>query len=339
MEDKNISIISWLLRAMIVGDYKNALGFVENKDFDPNEKTKTWGAPVLTALITVLSGMNKYECDPDAKKVFLKIIKNEKFNPNETDTEGETVLMHIARTRNQFEWMIPYILENEKTDISIKNFMKKTAIDIALYHENSAMADLLMIQKLKNNSAHLPKKIAGLKKKPIVDKEINLAMVNRVEHAFNGEAKDNPFSLYWVLVNFFKHEYDECVRIINDVHFDPNETDRWEEPALTSLIYYSQDSSFKYDEEGLKKVAMAIVNHRGFNVNAIDSDSNTVLMVCMSFKRLNWLTRELFKISSAKIDHVNDMGEDLKQIAKNCYNTPLYEELIKASYTEANVVS
>lgn len=62
-------------------------------------------------------------------------------------------------------------------------------------------------------------------------------------------------------------------------------------------------------------------------------------MVSMSFKRLNWLTRELFKISSAKIDHVNDMGEDLKQIAKSCYNTPLYEELIKANYTEANVVS
>ena len=34
MEDKNISIISYLLRAMIVGDYKNALGFVENKDFE-----------------------------------------------------------------------------------------------------------------------------------------------------------------------------------------------------------------------------------------------------------------------------------------------------------------
>ena len=339
MEDKNISIISWLLRAMIVGDYKNALEFVEKEEFNPNEKTKTWGAPVLTALITVLSGMKKFECDPDAKKVFIKIIKNEKFNPNETDTEGETVLMHIARTRNQFEWMVPYILENKKTDVSIKNFMHKTAVDIALHHENSTMADLLMIQNLKDRSSHLPKKIAGLKKKPVVDKEVSLAMVNRVERAFDGEAKDNPFSLYWVLVNFFKHEYDECVRIINDVHFDPNESDRWEEPALTSLIYYSQDSSFKYDEEGLKKVAMAIVNHRGFNVNAIDADCNTVLMVSMSFKRLNWLTRELFKISSAKIDQVNDMGEDLKQIAKNCYNTPLYEELIKTSYTEANVVS
>jgi hypothetical protein len=217
--------------------------------------------------------------------------------------------------------------------------MNKTAVDIAIHNDNSAMADLLMIHRLKKKSSHLPKKIAGLKKRPVVDKEVSIDMVNRVEHAFNGDAKDNPFSLYWVLVNFFKHEYDECVRIISDVHFDPNEADRWGEPALTSLIYYSQDSNFKYDEEGLKKVAMAIVNHRMFNVNAMDADCNTVLMVSMSFKRLNWLTRELFKISSAKIDHVNDMGEDLKQIAKNCYNTPLYEELIKASYTEANVVS
>jgi ankyrin repeat protein len=292
MEDKSISIISLLLRAMIIGDYKNALDFVENDKFDPNEKTKACGAPILTALITVLSGMKKFECDPDAKKVFLKIIKNEKFNPNETDTERETVLMHIARTRNQFEWMIPYILENEKTDVTIKNYMNKTAVDIALQHDNSAMADLMMIHRLKKKSSHLPKKIAGLKKKPVVDKEVSLTMVNRVEYAFSGEAKDNPFSLYWVLVNFFKHEYDECVRIINDIHFDPNETDKWEEPALTSLIYYSQDSSFKYDEDGLKKVAEAIMNHRGFDVNAIDADSNTVLMVCMSFKKLNWLTRE-----------------------------------------------
>ena len=339
MEDKSISIISLLLRAMIIGDYKNALDFVENDKFDPNEKTKTCEAPILTALITVLSCMKKFECGPDAKKVFLKIIKNEKFNPNEIDTERETVLMHIARTRNQFEWMIPYILENEKTDVTIKNYMNKTAVDIALQHDNNAMAELMMIHRLKKKSSHLPKKIAGLKKKPVVDKEASLTMVNRVEYAFSGEAKDNPFSLYWVLVNFFKHENDECERIINDIHFYPNETDKWEEPALTSLIYYSQDSSFKYDEEGLKKVAMAIVNHRRFNVNAIDADSNTVLMVCMSFKKLNWLTRELFKISSANINHVNDMGEDLKQIAKNCYNTPLYDELIKANYTEANVVS
>lgn len=339
MEDKNISIISLILRAMIIGDYKSALSYVEKEGFDPNEKTKTWGAPVLTALITVLTGIKKFECNPDVKKVFLTIIRNEKFNPNETDTEGETVLMHIAKTKNQFEWMVPYILENKKTDVTLKNFMKKTAIDIALYHENSAMADLLMIQKMKNNSSHLPKKIAGLKKKPIVDKEISLAMVNRVEHAFDGEAKENPFSLYWVLVNFFKHEYDECVRIVSDVHFNPNETDRWAEPALTSLMYYSQESSFKYDEDGLKKIAMAIINHRGFDVNAIDADCNTVLMVSMSFKKLNWLTRELFKISSAKIDHVNDMGEDLKMVAKKCFNTPLYEELIKTNYTEANVVS
>ena len=336
-ENKNIALISLLLRAMILNDFVNAAAFVEDKDFDPNEKTKTWGAPVLTALITVLQGMKKFVFTPEAKAVFIKIVKNEKFDPNATDSEGETVLMHIARTHNQFEWLVPYILDNPKTDVDIKGFMNRTALDIALQHKNNAIADVLMIRRMKGKELHLPKKLEGFKKKNA--KPIAVDMIKRVEYAFTPEAKDNPFSLYWLLVNFFKHNYTECVRIASDVHFDPNETDRWEEPALTSLIYYSQDSKFNYDEEGLKKVAMAIINHRGFNVNAIDSDCNTVLMVSITFKRLNWLTKELFKITSAKIDAVNDMGQDLQMLAKSCFNDALYNELIKENFTEANVIS
>lgn len=338
MDDKKTNLISWLLRAMIIGDNKSALGIVEDEKFDPNDKTKTWGAPVLTALVTILQGMKKFKCDDDAKAVFLKIVENEKFNPNELDSEGETVLMHIARNGREFNWLIPDLLKNDKIDVDIKNFMKRTACDIAVQHNNETASSLIMMHKTKKGYIHLPKKITGLKKKKAI-KPISLDMVARIEHAFNGDAKDNPFSLYWVLVNFFKHKYEECIRIISDVHFDPNETDRWEEPALTSLIYYSQDSKFEYDEDEMKKVCDAIIKHRGFNVNAIDADCNTVLMVSMSFRKLNWLTEELFKISSAKIDHVNDMGEDLKLIAKNSYNLPLYEELISKSYKEAEVLN
>lgn len=342
---KDIPVISKLLRAMVLGDYKDALDIVLDEKFNPNEKTQSWGSPILSALITIMSGTKHSPFTKDAKDVFKAIVLHENFDPNATDAENETSLMHIARF-SEYGWLVPFILNKKNVNIGLRNLMGRTAIDIASVHNNVAVRDLLMACNVKEVAIHSPKKKVGLKKKkatpaPTTNAEVTVSglVANNIEVAFTPEAKENPFSLYHLVKNFINGNYDECLRIANNVHFNPNESDRWDEPALSSLIYYSQDSTVKYDEDKLKEIAKVIINNRTFDVNALDADCNTPLMVAMSFPKLAWLVKELFKISSARIDVVNDMGENLSTIAEKCGNSELYSDMIRRNYQTADVVS
>ena len=254
---KDIPVISKLLRAMILGDYKDALDIVLAEKFDPNEKTQSWGSPILSALITVMSGTKHSPFTKDAKDVFKAIVLHENFDPNATDMEKETSLMHIARF-SEYGWLVPFILNKKNVNIGLRNLMGRTAIDIASVHNNVVVRDLLMACNVKEVAMHSPKKKVGLKKKkatpaPTTNAEVTVSglVANNIEVAFTPEAKENPFSLYHLVKNFINGNYDECLRIANNVHFNPNESDRWDEPALSSLIYYSQDSTVKYDEDKL----------------------------------------------------------------------------------------
>lgn len=338
---KDVPIISRLLKAMIFEDYKEAMDIVTNEDFDPNEKTRTWGSPVVSALITVLSGSKSKTLCAEAKAVFKAIVSNKNFCPNVCDKENETVLMHIARNA-EFNWLAPFILDSKNIDLTVKNYMGRTALDIASYMQNNVVRDLLLTINMKNVVNHLPKKKVGLKKKKqTTQMQVSVSssdVLNNIELAFSDESKENPVSLYYLVKYFVQGNYDECLRIVKSVHFNPNETDRWEEPALSSLIYYSQDSTVHYDTEKFKEIAKEIINARTFDVNAIDADCNTVLMVAMGFPNLGWLVKELFKISSARIDVMNDMGEKLEDIAAKCGNSELYSDMIRRSYETAKVV-
>lgn len=338
MSKEVIPMISRLMRAMILEDYGEAMDIVKDKDFDPNERTKTWKSPVVSALISVLSGTSgNSKCGPNSRAVFKAILNHEKFNPNERDEEMETVLMHIARVK-EFNWLAPFLLDVKGIDLDAKNYAGRTALDIANGINNMVVADLIMAYQIKNPPAGIPHKIVGLRKKK-VGTVVTPNVLDKIENAFEDERKHDPFSLYNLIKYFLKGNYDECIRIASNVHFNPNEMDRWDEPGLSSLIYYSQDATVKYDEEKFKEVAAAIINNRLFDVNAIDADCNTVLMVSMGFPRLNWLTKELFKISSSRIDVINDEGEDLKTIAGKCGNETFYKELISRMYETADVVN
>ena len=337
--EKDIPVISLLLKAMILGDYNEAMDIVTDENFNPNDKTKTLESPVISAMMVVIYGTTPEDMKPEAKAVFNAIIKNKKFNPNEVDNQHETILMHIARNK-YYNWLAPLILACDGVDVHMKNMMGRTALDIATSVNNLVVRDLLMARSIKDMASHSPKKKVGLKKvkKPQELPEIN-KVLNNIEVAFTPESKEDPVSLYNLTKYFVKGNYDECLKIVKHIHFDPNEMDRWDEPVLSCLIHYSQDSAVNYDEEKFKEIVIAIINNRMFDVNALDADCNTTLMVAMGYPKLKWMVKELFKISSAKIDLKNEMGEDLSAIAEKCGNSEFLSDMIRRSYETAKVVS
>jgi len=345
MSKENIPLISQLLKAIIFEDYSIAVDIITSDKFNPNETNKSWNAPVLTAIINVLDGLkNKVKDEKNLRLIMKEITKHSDFNPNLTDAEGETIMMHIAR-HEEFNWLAPFILSHKDFDINIKNFMHKDAISVAEKCGNNVLVDILLSYKCsKTQHNGLPKKKIGAKKIKKADvvvgiKGKNELLLNHLEGAFLPEVKGNPVSLYNLMISFFKGEIDRCIQIIRDVNFNPNECDRWEEPGLSSLIYYSQDSTAEYDEESFKKVVDAFIECPRFDVNALDSDCNTILMVSMGFPKLKWLTEKLFSISSARIDVINDNGDNLREIAKNCGTEDFYNHLVMKSFETANVVN
>lgn len=339
---KDVPLISQLLKAIILEDYASAIEVITNVNFDPNETNSSWNAPVLTAIINIVSNSEKINDITNFKEILKEIVKNDKFDPNVIDIEGETVLMHIAR-HPDFNWLVPFIINTGKVNLSIKNFMHNDVIDIAEKTGNSIMADILIPIKANNNFKGMPKKRKGIKK---IVKETTVTVsgkngyniLDRIELAFEPHQKKNPVSLYNLLVSFFKGEYDTCIQIVRDANFNPNECDKWEEPALSSLMYYSQDVNVEYDVKMFKNIASIIIENKKFNVNALDSDCNTVLMVAMGFPKLKWLAEMLFNLESARLDVINDSRETIRQIAENCGNGDFYNHLVMKTYEEAVVV-
>lgn len=339
---KDIPLISKLLRAIIVEDYASAIDVITDEKFDPNERNSSWGAPVMTVIITVLGNEDKYQCNKSFREILKEIVKHNDFDPNVTDSEGDTILMHIAR-HPEFNWLVPFLLCCKGINVNAKNFMKNDAIEIAKKKGNNVFADIIIGFKAENSIKHLPKKRIGIKKVAKIininsNNDANLKVIERIENAFEDDKKKNPVSLYNLLVNFFKGNYDHCIQIVKDVNFNPNECDRWEEPALSSLIYYSQDAKVEYDETAFKKIVDAMISIPRFDVNALDADCNTILMVAMGFPKLQWLAEKLFNINSARLDVMNDMGENIRSIADGCGNGEFYNHLVRKSFETVNSI-
>ena len=341
----NIPLISRLLRSLIVEDFAEANNIITSDKFNPNETNMTWQAPVLTAIITIFGKGNVVKKDSENKlydnknfrELLKDITKHKDFDPNVVDAEGETILMHIARNSN-FNWLVPFILCNKKLDLSIRNFRKRDAIEIAEKTGNTVLADILIAHKARDFRG-MPKKRERKKKEAkVINMLSNYNILERIEFAFDDNVKMNPVSLYNLLVNFFKGRYSYCIQIIKDVNFNPNECDKWEEPVLSSLIYYSQDANVKYDEDEFKKIVDAIIELPRFDVNALDADCNTTLMISMGFPKLKWLTEKLFSINHARLDIINDCGENIKEIANKCGNGEFYNSLIEKVFETANIV-
>ena len=339
-KNENIPLVTYLLKNLILDDYASAIDIITSNEFNPNEKGMAWGAPALTAVIVVMASSAKDIDENGLREVIKGIINHKDFDPNVADNNGDTVLMHIA-IHPEFNWVVPMILATGKVNFSLKNFMHKTILEIAEGNNNVIFRNMVLGGGRKGT----PKKMPGLKKKQQPKAEIvsinfntNKSILNRIDAIFDADEKKNPVSLYGLLTAFFKGDYDTAIQIAKDVNFNPNSFDRFDEPCLTSLIYYSQDANVTYDEEMFKKVADAIISNRRFDVNAIDSDCNTVLMASMGFPKLRWLTEKLFSLQSARIDIINDSGENIREIADNCGNGEFYNKLVMKAFETANIV-
>lgn len=334
----DVPLISQLIRAIIVEDYATAIEVITDEKFNPNETNESWHAPVLTAIINIATTTEKFNDVESLKEVLKEIVKHKDYDPNIVDYEGETVLMHIAR-HPSFNWIVPLIISTNKVDTKIKNFMHYTALDIAERYDNPVMVDILLSLNT-DYSKGQPVKIKGLKKvKSIkVSSDANSNILKKIDWAFEEKQKVNPLSLFNLLTSFFKGEYDTCIQIVRDVNFNPNECDKYGEPLLSSLMYYSQDSKAVYDEDMFKKIVDCIISNRKFDVNTINADCNTVLMVAMGFPKLKWLAEKLYNIQSARLDIINDCGETIRDIANNCGNGDFYNHLVRKSFEMAEVV-
>jgi len=339
---KDIPLISHLLRSIIVEDYASAMEVITDDSFNPNETNSSWRAPVITAIVNILSNMPSKKDSKELREVLKTIVKNKDFDPNVLDATGETCLMHIAR-HEEFNWLVPFIFNTNKVDINIKNQMSKDLLDIAEASENKTLSDIVMSIRILDIKKGQPKKRVGIKKRicltPIDSpSKGNGNILDKLEKAFEDNQKRNPVSLYALIKAFFQGDYTTCIQIVRDVNFNPNECDRWEEPALSSLIYYSQDVNVNYDESMFKKIVDVIIENKRFDVNALDADCNTTLMVAMSFPRLQWLTEKLFNIQSARLDVLNDSGENLRSIAENCGNGDFYNHLVMKSFEAVEAI-
>ena len=340
MSRDKIPTHSLLMRAIIIEDYASAIDIISAKDFDPNERTKAWNAPIVSALINLLGGVKSFHDKQAVKEIFKGIVTNEKFDPNLVDSEGYTVLMHIAE-RSEFNWLAPFILLKKGVNLSLKSYTNHDVFSISERKKNKVLLDILLTYN-GTHSKGMPKKRAGIKPiAKVTSTEVPIGSkrnpVNRIEFAFSEEQKDNPVSLYWLLYYFLSKDYDNCLKVVNNVHFDPNENDKWGEPVISSLMYYSQDKDVNYDEEKYKEIAKAIMSNRKFDMNALDADCNTPIMIAMGYQRLHWLVKELFKFSSTRIDIMNDQGETLKDIAKYSGNENFFNELISKIPTPVEV--
>lgn len=328
---QEIPMISKLLRSIIIDDYTTALKIVKGSDFNPNDTHLSWKAPVVSAIINVIGETAKISDEKSFRELLITIMGHEDFNPNMTDAEGETILMHIAR-HPRFCWLAPYMLANPKTNVSIENFMHRTAEDIAKICGNKKFTDI--ISGHANTIIKLPHKRSGIKK-PLP--KGNIKALNKIENAFYEVDKKEDISLYNLLKAFYNKKYTNCIEIINNAAFDPNECDKWGEPVISSLIYYSQECGVEYDEDKFKEIVNAIMALDGFNPNILDIDKNTPLMVAMQFKNLRWLAEKLFKEEPVMLYHKNYWGDDLASIAKDCGNEEFYNGLRKNTFKEANV--
>jgi len=331
-------LVSELANAIIKEDYASAIEIITDDNFDPNAKTKS-NNPLLYTIINVLIDLKSIQDKTSLMNILNEIVKHKDFNPNEVNGENETVLMNIAR-HPDFNFLSPLLLYKTNIDVNIKNKYGNDAARLADAYDNKVLLDLITSFKIQHMKFYgLPRKREGIKtkeRKATVSNKIQL--MNRIERAFDDKARSNPISLYWLTYYFVRQNYIECMRIVNDVHFNPNETDKWETPVLTSLIYISQDNFVECDEEEFKKIAKGIVNNRLFDYNSMDDYNNTPIMASMKFKNLNWLTHMLFSSACTRIDITNKSGKNLHDISKDAGNEDFYKEMINCYFSKAESI-
>lgn len=313
-----------LIDAVSSYDYDKAERIIKDYWFDPNFIVRPSGMPIATYILEMSGGVDKSRVDLH-KNLIRSIMSLPQFNPNKRlDTfSGETMLMRIAKN-SEYNWLLNDILKNPRLNIYEEDYNGNTALMTAVSFENRECEKKIMDfigLKDKDNKSLMPRKISdNMKLMPNGD------IIYRVEAGFSESEMKGENTLYSLILNFMWKKYDKCVDIVNSNEFSFNSTDKWGEPSLHSLIYYSNLHGVKYEEDGFKKIVDAFIKRKDFNVNALDCDCNNIPMVVASMPRMKWLLEMLFdKCNDIDMDIRNDVGMNLEEIAtRNNISIPHY---------------
>lgn len=329
--------VSQILRLLVLEDYAELINIIVSDDFNPNVKSDISESPLLLKLINLFgSGCVKIKDKENFQMIFTEIVNHKDFDPNIKDTDGETILTCIARCdKESFNWLVNPILAKGNVDIFAKNFMHKTCMDIAKKKNNTVFMSII--------NGFLFVKHLGMPRKRSFKKESELnieispnkktfdcksIITESIEQCYNEEQKKNPSSMYWVLYHFFRGNYQEAENVVTSPHFNPNECDKFEDPALLTLVNHATVYNAKIDEDWYKRIAKYIVDCKTFDPNIINAEGNSPIMVTIGFKSLNWLSELLFNLPNTRIDFINEYGRILHGIAKEADNLVFYQGMI-----------
>ena len=307
--EENISYTQDLINKICDGDYESAMNVIDEEGFDPNDEVEFMHMPIATYLSELCCDLPEKERE-SVERIIYKIIDHEKFDVNKIDdTHSEyTLLMRLAREEGLHN-ILDKILERSDVDYCVRNSKNVSAMDLALSYGNYDFIDKIR------------PKIMPTKNLPSLYMVPNSYMFHYLERGFEDNKKEGGITLYNLVKNFILKRYDKCIEIISSEKFNMKETDRWGEPPLQCLVYFSQYIGMDYDIDAFKEIVNTFISRKDFNVNELDFDLNTLPMIVATFPKLNSLNDMLFKLCVVDTSVKNGSGLTIFDIAEKNHST------------------
>lgn len=129
IQKENETSIYWLIKSFLMGDYEAALSIARSKDFNATEEDY-WGEPVIYSLIYYSQDKQTEYDEGWLKKIIDAIFEHKTFNINQTDADGNNILM-VSIQFKKLNWLSEKLIENHDLKIDIKNEMGYGLIDVA----------------------------------------------------------------------------------------------------------------------------------------------------------------------------------------------------------------
>jgi len=126
--------------------------------------------------------------------------------------------------------------------------------------------------------------------------------------------------------------YDLFEVIVNHPTFDSAVEDGFGETLLGSLLYmYGSEEICKLpqEKEVFEKMIKMTLESAKFDFNAKDLTEDTALIVCCTWKRLNWVAKELLLKKDVDINAINDIDCSALTQAIRCENIEAIRMLSK----------
>ena len=128
---ENPSSMYWLIKAVLEENYSEALRLADSVHLDISEKD-IWDEPAFMDMIEYIemaSDEVNFNVD-ELSKIFDKIIKNRKFNPNMKNGDGNTPIMLAVQYKN-LNWLTKMLYDLAGTELHHVNANGENILKIA----------------------------------------------------------------------------------------------------------------------------------------------------------------------------------------------------------------